>query len=128
MKYGRLLLGTMALLGSLSCLIWPFPAGGLISGRGRINPQYAEPLAIGQSTREEVLLRLGEPDEALESGTIFLYRWTEVRGFIVFGGYGSAVAVPFPGHRNLRLEFDGTGRLTHKSFSKRVVEKSSPGR
>lgn len=120
-------MGAMALLGSMGCLIWPFPTGGLISGRGRITPQYAEPLTIGQSTREEVVLRLGEPDEALESGTIFLYRWTEVRGFIVLGGYGSAVAAPFPGHRYLRLEFDGTGRLTHKSFGKRVVEKSSPG-
>lgn len=118
----RLLLGALLLSSQVACLIWPFPTGELLSGRGRITPQYAAPLQVGQSTREEVLLRLGEPDEVREGGKVFIYRWTEARGFLAIVGYGSGLLVPFPGHRAVRLEFDGDGRLERLSF-----ERGEPG-
>lgn len=107
------------LLGSLGCLVWPFPTGQLLSGRGRIQPDYTEPLALGQATRQDVLLRLGEPDEVLEGGTVYLYRWTEVRGYFIILGYGNAATIPFPGPRHLRLDFDAEGRLVRKAFGKK---------
>lgn len=117
MKSGALL-GAVILLSSLGCLIWPFPTGELLSGRGRIRSEDVQPLAVGQASRAEVLLRLGEPDEVLEDGSVFVYRWTEVRGLIVFASYGGGGAIPFPGHRDLRLAFDGQGRLVQVSFGK----------
>ena len=100
------------------CLVWPFPTGQLLAGRGRITPQYAATLQVGVTTREEVLLRLGEPDEVLAGGRVLVYRWTEARGFLAAaGGYGAGVvAVPFPGHRALRLEFGPDARLTRLAF------------
>lgn len=121
------LLAAGSLLGSTGCLVWPFPTGDLLSGRGRILPEYVSPLQVGQTTREEALLLLGEPDEVINGGTVLIYQWTEARGFVAFGGYGSAVAIPIPGHRDLRLEFDSQGRLIRKTFGKQTWEEFPTG-
>lgn len=118
----RLLLGALLLASQVGCLIWPFPTGQLLSGRGRITPQYAAPLKVGESTREEVLLHLGEPDEVLEGGKVLIYRWTEARGFFAMGGYGSGVLIPFPGHRAVRLEFGADARLVRLEFQRGAPE------
>lgn len=114
-----LLVAVLVLLPLLGCVIWPFPTGSLLSGRGRITKAYAAPLQVGTATREDALLRLGEPDEVLEGGKVLIYRWTEVRGFFAAGGYGGAVvAVPFPGHRAVRLEFGPDARLVRLEFTR----------
>lgn len=112
-------LGALVLSLQTGCLIWPFPTGDLLAGRGRITPQYISTLQAGVATREDVLLRLGEPDEVLEGGRVLVYRWTEARGFFAAaGGYGGGVAVPFPGHRALRLEFGPDARLVRLAFER----------
>ncbi|MFZ1376414.1 MAG: hypothetical protein WAS25_07460 [Geothrix sp.] len=113
-----LVLGTLALALQLGCLIWPFPTGELLSGRGRITPQYTAPLKVGQTTREDVLLRLGEPDEVLEGGRVLVYRWMEARGYFILATYGSGVAIPFRAHRAVRLEFGPDARLVRLGFEK----------
>ncbi|NWJ40931.1 MAG: hypothetical protein HXX12_08160 [Geothrix sp.] len=116
---GAPLMGILALSLSLGCVIWPFPTGSLLAGRGRITRDYAAPLQVGVTTREDALLRLGEPDEVLEGGKVLIYRWTEVRGFFAAGGYGGAVvAIPFSGHRAVRLKFGVDGRLVHLGFER----------
>lgn len=117
-----LLLGILALSLQTGCLIWPFPTGDMLAGRGRITPQYVSSLQVGRSTREDVLLHLGEPDEVVDGGRTLVYRWTEVRGFLAAGGYGGAVAIPFSGHRALRLEFGPDARLARLAF-----ERGAPG-
>jgi hypothetical protein len=111
-------LGLLVLSLQTGCLIWPFPTGDLLAGRGRITPQYVASLQVGVATREDVLLRLGEPDEVLAGGKVLVYRWTETRGFLAAGGYGGAVAIPFPGHRALRLEFGPDARLVTLTFER----------
>ena len=117
-------LGALVLSLQTGCLVWPFPTGDLLAGRGRITPQYASSLRAGASTREDVLLHLGEPDEVLEGGRVLIYRWTETRGFFaVAGSYGGSVVAPFPGHRALRLEFGPDARLVRLAF-----ERGAPGK
>lgn len=111
MKRAVGLVSMLALVVQVGCLLWPFPTGQLLSGRGRIRPVDTAPLAVGRATREDVLLRLGEPDRVQEGGRVLVYRWTEVRGFLALAGNGSAVAIPFPGHREIRLEFTQAGQL-----------------
>lgn len=113
---GRAGLAFLLLAAQGGCLIWPFPTGHLLQGRGRITRPYVEPLQVGVATREEVLLRLGEPDEVAENGQVLIYRWTEVRGFLALAGNSTAVAIPFPGHRALRLTFGPDARLLHLAF------------
>jgi hypothetical protein len=112
----RCVLVSLALLGSTGCLIWPFPTGSILAGRGRVRQEDQTALVIGRTTREEVLLRLGEPDEVLHGGRVFIYRWTQDAGFFAMGGGGSAVAIPFPSHRMLRLAFDSEARLARLDF------------
>lgn len=114
----RLVLGTLALALQLGCLIWPFSTGELLAGRGRITPQYTAPLKVGQTTREDVLLRLGEPDEVLGGGKVLVYHWTEARGYLILGGYGGGAIIPFRGHRAVRLEFGPDARLVHLGFER----------
>jgi hypothetical protein len=73
---------------------------------------------VGVAAREDVLLRLGEPDEVLDGGKVLVYRWTETRGFLAAGSYGGGVEVPFPGHRALRLEFGPDARLVRLAFER----------
>jgi hypothetical protein len=105
------------LLAHLGCVIWPAPTGDLLEGRGRIRREHAAPLEVGKATMEEVLLRLGEPDEVLEDGRLLLYRWTEVRGFFALAGMNSAVVIPFPGRREVRVRFDEGGRVIRIEFT-----------
>ncbi len=110
-------LGAAALLAvATGCLIWPAPTGDLLEGRGRIRRDYVAPLEVGKATVEDVLMRLGEPDEVQEGGRLFIYRWTEVRGFLALVGLNSAVVIPFPGRREVRVGFDGEGRVVGVAF------------
>ncbi|HJV22851.1 MAG TPA: hypothetical protein VJ570_09140 [Holophagaceae bacterium] len=106
----------LVLLSSPSCLLWPFPTGGLLDGRGRITPRHTTPLVVGQATREEVLLRLGEPDGVAQGGRLLRYRWTEERGFLALVGQGTALVIPFPRRCELQLAFGPDGRLLHADF------------
>jgi hypothetical protein len=44
----------------------------------------------GITTREDVLLHLGEPDATLNNQSVFLYTWTRTRGYLIW-------AVPYGG-------------------------------
>jgi len=121
-------LAAVALSTQLGCLVWPFPTGDLLAGRGRITKQYTTPIQVGVATREDVLLRLGEPDEVLEGGKVLIYRWTEARGFFALTAYGSGVLIPFPGHRAVRLEFGPDARLVRLGFEQDEPDPAtSPG-
>jgi hypothetical protein len=65
-------------------------------------------LVEGQTSREQVLLCLGEPDEFQDGGAVFIYCWTVSRGF--WAGAGGAGGDINRTHL-LRLEFDASGRL-----------------
>lgn len=110
MKAGAALAG-LALALQAGCLLWPFPTGQLLSGRGRIRTTELARLEVGRSTRDDVICLLGEPDGLESGGQVLVYRWTEVRGFLLVGDYGGAAAIPFPGHRAYRFEFGAGGRL-----------------
>ena len=115
-RAGRALLGSLLLLPALGCLIWPAPTGDLLAGRGRIQRQYTAPLEVGKATLEDVVLRLGEPDEIQADGRVLLYRWTEMRGFLALIGMNASVVIPFPGPRKVRVCFGDDGKLTEVAF------------
>lgn len=46
-------------------------------------PATLEDFHVGSHTRSDVLLIMGEPDEFSSDETIFIYRWSEVRGVFV---------------------------------------------
>ena len=75
-------------------------------GRGEIDTKTLRMMALGSTSREQVLLKLGEPDAAWKDEQYFLYRWFTVRGYAVT--MGTAGEIGGEGH-NLIVEFDHDG-------------------
>jgi len=51
--------------------------------RGQIDATALEFMGVGSTSREEVLLKLGEPDEVWEDERHFLYWWLTARGYLI---------------------------------------------
>jgi len=58
--------------------------------RGEIDAKAFEFMRVGSTSKEEVLLKLGEPDAVWEDERNFLYLWVTIRGYFAF-------AIPAPG-------------------------------
>ncbi len=80
-------------------------------------------LVEGQTTREEVLLRLGEPDDFQASGSVFIYRWTVGRGVWASAGAGGGV---IERTHLLRMEFDASGHLVRLNRQAAFGSQSGP--
>lgn len=66
-------------------------------------------IRVGETTMQEVLLKLGEPDLVSADGRTFAYRSERDLAFVVFAAGGSGVAGPVSERRYLSIEFDGQG-------------------
>jgi outer membrane protein assembly factor BamE (lipoprotein component of BamABCDE complex) len=76
----------MILLFISSCIYVPVPP--LDSDAGVINEELINSLEAGETTREDLLLILGAPDNQYDQDRFFIYEWEAVEG--VFVGYGVA--------------------------------------
>lgn len=107
-------LASLVVVGQLAqgCLIIPVPHQAAGS-RGTIGEERARFLRAGETTREEVLLTLGEPEEVLDDERFFVYRWeraltTTVIIFFPYAPVGASGTVITARHR-FRIEFDDRG-------------------
>jgi hypothetical protein len=71
-------------------VVMPWPARGLISGKGKISKETLRDLSTRATTREKVLLRLGAP--SWDDDRILVYEWTTQTHCIA-----TALVVPIPG-------------------------------
>jgi hypothetical protein len=119
----------------------PTSPHGLWAGHGMIEEQAANDfLKAGATTRAEVLLRYGEPEEIVDEGRGFVYAWTRITGMWAYaivvpspspggsawgtwgtGGYGYFTATTL-----LLLEFDSGNRLTRYAFEPRETPLYAP--
>ena len=99
-----------------ACVIIPIPSDRheLQRGRGVITKTEMASLEIGKTTREEVLLRFGEPRGHFRDGKRFEYAWSVKVGY--FAGVSEAAAGAGPVIRDywVSLEFDEHGFLKSK--------------
>lgn len=74
-------------LGS-GCVIIPTTEHVPVVGptRGLIDQETLESIRVGVTTREEVLLRLGEPDVVMRNERLFAYHWVTNTGYVIGGG------------------------------------------
>jgi hypothetical protein len=109
------------------CLVVPIPTNrvGDYSRKG-IKPEVIEALAPGRTTREEVLLRLGEPDEFRDDGSEYRYHWELVKWDIIWivaaetGGAGGDI--PINKNHNLVINFDPAGVVSERKTNARFEE------
>ena len=90
-RLGWLLLLSFTLSG---CVMIPIPRDSNPPGtRQNITPEIVSPIIPGQTTKAEVLLALGEPDETSEDGSRWAYHWFKRKGTFIWinigGGFGA---------------------------------------
>jgi hypothetical protein len=129
------MLGVVMLLGS-GCVVLPIPTNRLADcSRKDIKPEVINELVVGQTTREDVLLRLGEPDVWSADASQYRYHWERVKWdiFWAVGGEGGAAMgdIPVNKNYNLTVSFDPAGVIAERRFSGKFqeseLEKHSPG-
>ncbi|RMF21982.1 MAG: hypothetical protein D6760_08375 [Deltaproteobacteria bacterium] len=120
----------MASLAIAGCVVVPVitPEHGLLAGHGAIEQAEAVRLEPGETTREDVLLRFGEPSASLDGDRVFVYHWQTALGYVLWlvGGPGQAAggAAPIARDRVLLLEFGDDGILLRRKLAKLPVGSS----
>ncbi len=82
--------------------------------RGPIEAEYLAFLEVGSTTKEEVALKLGEPDHVFKEGREFQYRWESIAGrwaWAVTPGSGDDGDLGEM-ESSVRIEFDEKGVLS----------------
>ncbi len=100
------------------CLVIPTDYTAPTS-RHNVTADTAAALQPGVTTKEDVLLQLGEPDVASSDERQLGYRWTMVRAIWFVGGYGGGAGGTVTKSSLLQLSFDEHDVLT----SLQVVDK-----
>lgn len=79
--------------------------------RGNVTEKTAATLQPGTTTKEEILLRLGEPDWKSPEDRQIGYAWSKVKAVWFVGGYYSAAGGEISQGSELRLSFDADDKL-----------------
>ena len=107
-----LLILTFIVLGAFwGCMIIPTPEHTLLEGRGKIDDSDLAFLNKDKTSREEVVLRFGEPDLILDHDRILVYHWVVSQGYFFVGGGYSGAGGPISKVYIFMLEFDEHGLL-----------------
>jgi hypothetical protein len=80
--------------------------------RHNVSPKTPSELRLGVTTREELLLSLGEPDFVSDDGQRLGYAWTKVKAVWFVVGYGGAASAEVERSYVLEASFDASSRLS----------------
>jgi hypothetical protein len=123
--------GAVGLLLLSGCLILPTDYYTTDSRRN-LSPQVTNTVQIGSTTREEMLLALGEPDYATDDGRRLGYRWSKVKWIWIVLSTGPGTAGGEVSQcQLLDAAFDASNRLSSLQISAQwgdVVNPDKPGR
>ena len=114
-------LGAVAWLAA-GCLVLPVPTNRVGPySRKDISPAAIDSLAVSQTTREQVLLLLGEPDAWSADGSEYRYHWERVKWDIIWvvaaGNSAEGGDIPIYKNYNLLISFDPAGIVSGREFS-----------
>jgi hypothetical protein len=74
-------------------------------GESMITDEAMEFLVPNKTTRADVLLRFGDPDQRLEEDRFFIYHWRTTIAYVIYGGGWGATGEPDTNRHYLGLEF-----------------------
>ena len=106
---------SMVLL-QVSCIMVPIPTkeNKVLAGTPVTKEQQSFIVPM-QTTREEVVARLGNPDIIWEDARVFVYNWDMRQGMLLWaiGGYGAGAAglSDIEKHYLLLIQFDEQGKV-----------------
>lgn len=109
------------------CLIIPmdyYQAGS----RANVRRETSEKLRVGATSKEEMLLALGEPDFASEDGRRLGYAWTKVKAvWVIVGGSGGASGEIARSYV-LEVSFDAGNHISRLRMLKQWGSEVTPAR
>ena len=121
----KILLTLLLILFSSACMVIPTPEHR-IAGRVPCDEEKTTFIVKETTSKEEVLLKLGEPDLVLNQETIFVYRWEMVAAYFVVGGYGAGAMGPIQRPHFLIIEFNDRNIISRHEVRASVFSSATP--
>lgn len=105
----RLLIGAAATATVCTgCIAFPTDFHDFDS-RENIEDVGLDSIIVGETSKEEMFLRLGEPDVVLDERRVYEYHWEKIKGIFIVGGGYSAAGGAWTKKSRLVIEFDDQG-------------------
>ena len=121
----KTLLTLLLILFSSACMVIPTPEHR-IGGRVPCDEEKTTFIMKETTSKEEVLLKLGEPDLVLNRERIFVYRWEMVAAYFVVGGYGGGAIGPIQRPHFLIIEFNDKNIISRHEVRASVFSSATP--
>ena len=115
----------LLILFSYACVVIPTPEH---RDHGRVPCDDGKTTFMVKDTtnKEEVLLKLGEPDLVLDREKIFVYRWEMVAAYFFVGAYYSGGGGPIHRSHFLIIEFDDRNIVARHEVRESVFSSRTP--
>lgn len=121
----KILLALLIILFSSACVVIPTPEHR-IGGRVPCDDEKTAFVVKETTSKEEVLLKLGEPDLVLVHERIFVYRWEMVAGYFFVGSYYAAAGGPIQRPHFLIIEFNDRNVVSRHEVRASIFSSSTP--
>ena len=121
----KIFLALLLVLFSSACMVIPTPEHR-IAGRVPCDDEKTTFMVKETTSKEDVLLKLGEPDLVLNRERIFVYRWEMVAAYFFVGGYGGGAAGPIQRPHFLIIEFDDENIVVRHEVRASVFSSRTP--
>jgi hypothetical protein len=121
----KILISLLLILFSTACMVIPTPEHR-IAGRVPCDDEKTAFMVKETTSKEEVLLKLGEPDLVLNQERLFVYRWEMVAAYFFVGGYGAGAAGPIQRPHFLLIEFDDKNIVARYDVTESVFSSRTP--
>lgn len=100
-----------AVLSMSGCVYIPALGRPVYAGRSVPAAVDEVPEMLKAWTREQVLLRIGEPDWTASDGQVYVYNWQVLEGMVVVATYGGGGTIDVTSSQLLLIAFDALGRV-----------------
>ena len=121
----KIFFALLLFLFSSACIVIPTPEHR-IGGRVPCDDEKTTFMVKDTTSKEEVLLKLGEPDLVLNRERIFVYRWEMVAAYFFVGGYYAATGGPIQRPHFFIIEFDDKNIVARHEVRASVFSSRSP--
>jgi hypothetical protein len=121
----KIFLSLILILFSAACVVIPTPEHR-DHGRVPCDDEKTTFMVKDTTNKEEVLLKLGEPDVVLNHERIFVYRWEMVAAYFFVGAYYSGTGGPIQRPHFLIIEFDDRNIVARHEVRESVFSSRTP--
>jgi hypothetical protein len=110
---------------ALGCIIIPTPQH-YVGGRFDIDYATIDSVKPGETSKGDLLLRLGEPDLIVKEERVLGYRWQKAQAYFFVGGPGGGGGAPIMTTYLFLLEFDEKNILLRAELKNKLLSTRSP--